>query len=302
MRRTGAGCATRAHKRIGHLYPDATGPDGEKLTPIAWIWARTVESPDPSWSGHVPLVASWTLARRPGKPKTWIEPIVDYGTMTISYGIREGGEPSQARTVSRGNGTCIATGTAIPATYVKSESVAGRMGRQLMVIAAESTAGRAYCRPTACDSSAAACEPTLDHPTGVITANSRYMLPPPYGLDEWWKLFTPRQLVALVTFSDLLSQVAQRVKQDAAASGVDENAVRLPDGGTGAIAYADAVVTYLAFAIDKMADLGNTLVGWEPVAQCPRHMFGRQAIPMVWDFAEANPFSNSSLRFLYDMS
>ena len=287
-----------AERRIGHLYPDATGPDGEKLTPIAWIWARTVESPDPSWSGHVPLVASWTLAKRPGKPKVWIEPIVCSDAMTISYAIREGGEPSHDRTVSRGNGTCIATGAAIPATYVKSEGVAGRMGSQIMVIAAEGAAGRAYCRPTARDSSAAACELPPDLPAGAVTANSRYMLPPPYGLDEWWKLFTPRQLVALTTFSDLLPQVAERVKRDAAASGMAESAVRLRDGGTGAAAYADAIVTYLAFVIDKLADLGNTLVGWEPVAQCPRHLFGRQAIPMVWDYAEANPFSNSSGSFM----
>ena len=287
-----------AQRRIGHLYPDAIGPNGEKLTPIAWIWARTVESPDPSWSGHVPLVTSWTLAKRPGKSKVWIEPIIDRDAMTISYEIHEGGEPSRDRTVSRGNGTCIATGTAIPATYVKSEGVAGLMGSQLMVIAAEGATGRAYCQPTARDNSAAACELPLDLPAGAITANPRYMLPPPYGLDEWWKLFTPRQLVALATFSDLLPQVAERVKQDAAASGMADDAVRLRYGGSGAAAYADAVVTYLAFAIDKLADLGNTLVGWEPVAQCPRHLFGRQAIPMVWDYAEANPFSNSSGSFM----
>ena len=89
-----------AERRIGHLYPDATGPDGEKLTPIAWIWARTVESPDPSWSGHVPLVTSWTLAKRPGKPTVWVEPVIDRDAMTISYEIREGGAPSYGRTIS----------------------------------------------------------------------------------------------------------------------------------------------------------------------------------------------------------
>ena len=100
------------------------------------------------------------------------------------------------------------------------------------------------------------------------------------------------------TLSDLLSKVNKKVNQDAAASGVANNAARLRDSGTGVTAYADAVVTYLAFAIDKLADLGNTLVGWEPVAQCPRHLFGRQAIPMIWDYAEANPLSNSSGSFM----
>ncbi len=130
-----------AQRRIGHLYPDATGPDGEKLTPIAWIWARTVESPDPSWSGHVPLVASWTLAKRPGKPKVWIEPIVDRGAQTVSYQIREGGEPTYERTVNRGNGVCIATGAAIDGGYIKSESRAGRMGHQLMAVVAKGAGG-----------------------------------------------------------------------------------------------------------------------------------------------------------------
>ena len=287
-----------AERRIEQLYPDATGPGGEKLTPIAWIWARTVESPDPSWSGHVPLVASWTLAKRPGKPKVWIEPVVDRDALTISYEIREGGEPSYERTVSRGNGTCIATGAAIPAAYIKSVGVAGQMGCQLMAIAAEGASGRVYCPPSDRGSTAAACELPRELPAGAITPNPRYMLPPPYGLDEWWKLFTPRQLVTLTTLSDLLSKVNEQLKRDAAASGIANNAARLRDGGTGVTAYADAVVTYLAFAIDKLADLGNTLVRWEPVAQCPRQLFGRQAIPMVWDYAEANPFSSSSGSFM----
>ena len=114
-----------AQKRIGYLYPDATGTNGEKLTPIAWIWARTVESPDPSWSGHVPLVTSWTLSKRPGKPKTWIEPIINRHAETISYEIRVGGEPSYDRTVTNGNGRCLATGAAIPGSTIDAEACAG---------------------------------------------------------------------------------------------------------------------------------------------------------------------------------
>ena len=145
-----------AQRRIGHLYPDATGPDGEKLTPIAWIWARTVQSPDPAWSGHVPLVASWVLANKPGKPKVWIEPIIDRDSQSISYEIREGGEPTHERTVNRGNGRCIATGATIPGDYIKSEGRAGRMGRQLIAVVAEGERGRAYCSPSESDSQSGA--------------------------------------------------------------------------------------------------------------------------------------------------
>ena len=291
-----------AERRIGSLYPDAAGPDGEKLTPIAWIWARTVESPDPSWSGHVPLVASWTLSKRKGKPTVWIEPIIHRDTQTISYEIREGGEPSHQRTVSGGKGVCIATGAAIPAAYIKSESVGGRMAQQLMAVAAQGERGRKYCVPGPLDVAAAAQAEPRWRPESPLPKQGLGFRVQPYGMDEWWKLFTRRQLVALTTFSDLLSDVAVAVASDAIAAGMADDGARLRDGGRGAIAYADAVSTYIAFAIDKMADIGCSLVAWEPVAQCPRHLFGRQAIPMVWDFAEANPFSSSSGSFMTCMS
>ena len=278
-----------AKRRIGHLYPDATGPDGEKLTPIAWIWARTVESPDPSWSGHVPLVASWTLANKPGKPKVWVEPIIDRDTQTISYEIREGGEPSIERTVNRGNGTCLATGSAIPGDYIKSESRAGRMGEQLIAVVAEGERGRQYCSVESVDEDAAICGEPAWIPQGKnpekLTGGTVFV----YGLDEWWKLFSGRQLVALTTFSDLLGEVQEQILADAVAAGLSDDGMRLRDGGRGAVAYADAVVTYLSFAIDKLADTGSTICSWDRSLCKIRTTFSRQAIPMTWDYAEGNP-------------
>lgn len=279
-----------ARRRIGHLYPDATGPGGEKLTPIAWIWARTVESPNPSWSGHVPLVASWTLANQKGKPRVWIEPILDHTSQRIGYELREGGEPTHGRTVSRGNGTCIATGAAIPAGYVKSEGMAGRMGSQMMAIVADGAAGRSFCEANDVDRLAADCPSPMNVPRGSITENSRYMLPPPYGMDEWWKLFRSRQLMALTTFSSLLSEVAVSARANAEASGIVDDGRRLRNGGSGATAYGDAIVTYLAFVIDKCVDYWSTFAIWAPQGFVA-HTFGRQAIPMTWDYAECNPFS-----------
>ena len=280
-----------AQRRIGHLYPDATGPNGEKFTPIAWIWARTVTSPDPSWSGHVPLVASWTLAQKPGKPKVWVEPIIDRQTHSIRYEIREGGEPTHERTVNRGNGTCLATGSAIPKTYIKAEGSKGRMGQQLMAVVAEGPRGRTYCAPNERDVLGAACEFPDDAPAGSLAMNPQYMIPIPYGMDEWWKLFTPRQLVALTTFSDLLVEVKELILADATAAGLVDDGMRLRDGGRGSSAHADAVVTYLAFAIDKCANLWSSLVTWMNDRGAFREVFARQAIPMAWDFAEASPFS-----------
>ena len=111
----------------------------------------------------------------------------------------------------------------------------------------------------------------------------------------WADLFTARQLESLATLSELVAEVRDVISKDAAAAAVladDDRPLR--DGGAGPVACAEAVSVYLAFALSKQADLGNSLCTWEPIAQCPRHLFGRQAIPMVWDFAEGNPFSDSS--------
>ncbi len=282
-----------AHKRIGHLYPDATGPNGEKLTPIAWIWARTVESPDPAWSGHVPLVASWTLSAKAGKDKVWIEPIIDSSTQAITYAVRYGGEPTRLRSVTGGNGVCIATGATISGDAIKAAGRAGKMSAQLMAVVAEGATGRSYCAPIQSDINSAHLAQPSWKPDGKnpekLTGRTVFV----YGLDEWWKLFTPRQLTALTTFSDLLVDVRERVLTDWIAKHGPDDGLRLRDGGSGASAYADAIVTYLAFAIDKCTDYWSTISTWAEQGFI-RNTFARQAIPMTWDFAEVNPFSEST--------
>ncbi|MDE0578826.1 MAG: DUF1156 domain-containing protein [bacterium] len=283
-----------AERRIGHLYPDAIGSNGESLTPIAWIWARTVESPDPSWSGHVPLVASWILAKRPGRPTVWIEPIIDRSTQTIRYEVREGGSPSHHRTVERGNGTCIVTGSAIPVDYIREQSRNEQLKHQLMAVVADSVEGRKYFQVDSHDLSVAQFQLSEGVPSGRMDLYPRSISIHIYGLDEWHKLFSPRQLAALTTFSDLLSEVAERVASDALAVGMANDQERLRNQGCGAVAYADAVTTYLAFAVDKCANVWSNLVTWMNDRGAFREVFSRQAIPMTWDFAEANPFSGQN--------
>ena len=291
-----------AERRIGHLYPDAVGPDGEKLKPIAWIWARTVESPDPSWSGHVPLVASWTLAKRPGKPKVWIEPIVDRETQTIRYEIREGGEPTHDRTVKRGNGTCIATGAAISAELIDAEASVGKLGQAIIALVAEGNRGRIYLSPDSLQMGGPA-QASLERriigdehfPHGTTrgtfggNAQGRY-----YGFFDFVDYFSDRQLIALTTFSDLLGEAVRRVEVNAQARGLADDGVRLRDGGQGSAAYADAVVTYLAMGVSRLADICNSLCMWESSRTQVRHLFTRQAIPMLWDFAENNVFNDAA--------
>jgi putative DNA methylase len=280
---------SEARKRIGKYYPDAVLEDGSTATPIAWIWARTVKSPDPSWPGHVPLVRSWELSKKPGKPTTWIEPTVDAKSKTISYSIRTGGKPLEG-TVGRQGGTCLATGSSIPFSYIREESREGHVGFALLAIVAEGQRGRAYLPADLADWTI----PIVDENPipGTIFDWPGRMNVVRYGLEEWRDLFSPRQLIALTTFSDLLADVREQILADATA--LESDGVRLRDGGTGRDAYADALLTYLAFTVDKCADFWSSICSWNNGAEKMRQTFGRQAIPMTWDFAEANPFSSST--------
>jgi putative DNA methylase len=117
---------------------------------------------------------------------------------------------------------------------------------------------------------------------------------PAYGMPNVGDLFTPRQLVALTTFSDLVGEARERVLKDARASGMAEDRKGIDEGGLGATAYADAVATYLAFAVDKVADRNSTVATWASNREHARNTFTRQALAMAWDFAESNVFSGSS--------
>ena len=283
----------RAFEQIGHLYPKAALPaeeGGGESTVIAWLWARTVQSPDPSWDGHVPLVHTWIIRSAKGnKPVAWVEPVVNRGTRSVSYRIREGGDPPKG-TLARTAATCVATGAPIPREYIKREAMLGRLDAQIVALVAEGRRGRKYVGPSVI--------PELgrpeDAPSAELSTNSQYMGAPLYGMDTTDSLFTDRQLLALATFSNLIREVRSVVEDHARGGGLADDGVRLRDGGSGAAAYADAVVTYLAFVIDRCADKWNSLVEWQPGGGLVGHLFSRQAIPMVWDYAEANPFSSST--------
>ena len=307
IRHYGRWMRDEAESRIGHLYPKAavTGamaaarPDlkpyaGQELTVIAWLWARTVASPDPMLRGaHMPLVRSFVLSSKKGNP-VWIEPEIDRGTGTYRFVVRTGTGEAPDGTVGRKGGRCLVTGTPMPFTHIRAEGRAGRMSQRLMTVVAEGARGRVYLDPTDEVEEVARSATPSYRPDNELPHNPRDFKTPNYGMTSFADLFTDRQLVALTTFSDLVAEAREKVLADALAAGMDGAAPRLANGGTGAQAYADAVATYLGLAAAKAADLGNSLCRWEPIAQCPRQLFARQAIPMVWDFAEANLFSGSS--------
>lgn len=294
----------KAFERIGHLYPQVDLPKeygGGKATVIAWIWARTVPSPDPAFSDiQVPLISNFLLSSKKGK-EVWIEPIVDKAAKTINYRIRHGGTKGEIEIASMGTSAgkrqafrCIMSDAAMPYDYIRDLGKAGKMGQTLIAIVAEGNKGRIYIPPSDEHRQIALSAEPRWKPDTYLPDNPRDFKTPNYGLTTFGDLFTDRQLVALNTFSDLVHEAREQIEKDAQAVGLDADTKPLRDGGLGAKAYAEAVALYSAFAITKIADRGSTICSWDASRESLRNTFGRQAIPMTWDFSEGNPFSGAT--------
>lgn len=284
-----------AIKRIGHLYPKALLPKtlgGGEASVISWIWARTIKCPNPACNCEMPLVSSFVLTKKKGR-EAYIQPI--FNDKSIAYEVREGKSVPEPSKLARGaKFRCIRCGEAASPEHIKNESASGRMGAVLMAVVAEGKNGRIYLKPDDAQIQAATVERPDNCPTGELSEDRRAIWTPIYGLDTIDKLFTNRQLQAMVTFSELVSEAQAKVTADAEKAGFENDPSSLKDGGKGSVAYGQAIGVYLATLVDKLADSCNSLCPWEPVAQCPRQLFARQGIPMIWDFAEANPLGNSS--------
>lgn len=287
-----------AVERIGHLYPRAELGAGQSADVIVWKWARTVTCPNPACGIAMPLVNSWWLVKKKGR-EVYVVPKVGSGAVTYSIATGTGGSPIQDGTISGRTGArCIACDSAVPIAYVRDAQKNGHASKQLLAVVAESNRGRVYLPPTRDHIEAEASAVSGEDLDGALIAtNARWFSPPVYGLTGFSDLFSNRQLVALTTLSDLVGETRQRVLADAIAAGLPEGD-RLEAGGTGAAAYADSIATYLGLAVSRTSDRSSALCGWDSSRESVRNVFGRQAIPMSWDFAEANPFSASSGNFL----
>ena len=297
-----------AEKRIGPLYPkaevtpemvrerpDLKAYEGRKLTVIAWLWARTVKSPNPAFADvDVPLASTFMLSTKKGK-EAHVEPVVEGRRyrFTVKVGPPADVDAAKAGTkLSRGaNFRCLVSGTPMAGDYIKSEGRAGRMSARLMAIVAEGDRGRIYLAPTPVHEQTARTAIPKWRPELNMPNDRRWFSPPIYGFPTYGDLFTPRQLVALTTFSDLVQQASERVKRDAVATGLTDDNEPLNDGGLGATAYADAVCVYLSLGVSKMSDAQSSLCRWKTTMDQSIATFGRQALPMVWDYSEANAFA-----------
>ena len=295
----------KAWERIGHLYPQADLPKehgGGKATVIAWIWARTVPSPDPAFSDvQVPIASSFLLSSKPGK-EAWIEPIVDRQAKTITYRIQQGGTKDELAAAKEGtkagrgaNFRCLMSDTAITMEHVRHASKRG-LGQQLIAIVAEGQRGRIYLAPTEGQIQVAQSAHPSWRPDMAISKDRRAFTPPDYGMGTFGDLFTDRQLVALNTFSDLVHEARAQIEMDALAAGFSSDPAPLRNCGKGAKAYAEAVSVYLGMVVNKVADRHTSIATWDssPTKLQLRNTFARQAIPMTWDFGEGNVFCSSS--------
>lgn len=323
VRYYGAWMRKQAFERIGHLYPSYSNPNRasgaehfratrteslgtEELTVIAWLWARTVTCPNPACRCQMPLVRSFQLSTKKGK-EVWVEPVVVNGgenasAPSIRFVVKSGKGKVPEGTVGRKGARCIACGTPVPLEYIRKEGQARRMGSQMMAIVAEGPNGRVYLDPTPEHEAIANSAQPSWKPDTELSTHPQYMAAPRYGMTKHADLFTPRQLVALTTFSDLVAEAREKAiadakvlrTADATAAGLPNDDVPLAEGGTGARAYGEAISVYLAFAVDKAGDYWSGLCSWHSSGEKMRNTFARQAIPMVWDYAECCPFSEST--------
>jgi len=282
-------------KRVGHLYPKARLTSGTEATVIAWKWARTVKCPNPACGAEMPLVSSYWLSKKKGK-EAWVEPIINHDSKTIEFEVKTGeGQPPQAPKVSRGaRFRCSVCSELAPEQHVKGESLAGRMNAKMIAIIAAGDSGRVYLSPNKLHVSSSEVDKLEGIVEEYLALDPRAITPPQYGLTQYSDLFTPRQLNTLVTFSDLVSEVMAKVQSDASIAGLPNDDIGLDSGGKGAKAYSEAIGVYIACIVDKLVDYNSSLCSWHNSGEKMRNTFGRQALPIIWDYAEANPFSNSS--------
>jgi putative DNA methylase len=284
-----------ARLKIGSFYPATRLLSGSNAETIAWLWARTVICPNPVCGATMPLVKSFGLSTRSGKEWS-AEPIIDRIAKTVRFEMMSG-KPKRSGTVDRRGAQCLVCNEPVPLAYIRAEGKAKRMGVQMLAIVADNGRGRSYLSPNSEQENIAASALPAWAPETDLPARALGFRVQGYGLTQHRDLFTQRQLLAITTFCDIIREFGARIERDAIAAGMTEDIDSLESGSSGAKAYAAAVTTYLALALDRLADYSSNLCSWNAPGEKMRDTFGRPTLSMTWDFAEVNPFSDSSGNF-----
>ncbi len=290
------------------LATDVPQATGSEATVIAWLFARTVPCPNPACGVAMPLMKTFQLSKKRGN-EHWTRPVIDdeagylsaessrqaglpplgqagncdsSSSKTLSFVVQDhdDGVP-KGGTVNRNGATCVACRASMKLDYVREQARAGNMGEVMTAIVAEGNRKRLFLSPTDEHIRAAADAEPAWRPLQTMPDTPTLVSGRGFGITHWHQLFTDRQLTALTTFSDLIGEIRTLLLEQGASA-----------------QYADAICTYLALAIGRVADSGCSFATWQNVGDFVAHVFARQAIPMVWDFAEANPFSDSSQNWM----
>ena len=277
VRYYGAWVRQQVHERIKHLYPPVRTLDGREITPSAWLWVRAVPCPNPACGMPMPLLRSFQIyARNHGQ--RWVMPVVDLKERSLSFTVQETsrGVPDVRGIDARNERAyCITCQAAVSLDYVREQGRSGRMRSIMLAVVANGGSGRVFLSPDEEQVRAATCDVPSGSPTGELPGQALGFRVQAYGFRRWSQLFTNRQLVALTTLSEVLSNLPERVAQD----GGD------PD-------YARAILVYLACAFGKTVDNSSSFCRWRTGDGTVAGTLTRPVLPMLWDFAEVNPFGN----------
>ena len=248
----------------------------------------------------MPIASSFLLCSKLGR-EVWLEPVVDISAKEIRYRVRKGGTREEVATARRGakvgrgaNFRCLLSGAAITPDHVKMAGRARELGQQLLAVVASGPKRKIYLPSDRLHEEAAADACAEWRPDLRFNNDALGFRVGAYGFKSWGDLFTERQLTALNAFSQAIAELKEEIKRDALAAGFPAGGESLSNGGTGAEAYSEAVVTYLALVLSKCAGYWSSICSWDASLEKIRQTFARQAIPMFWDFAEADPFSGST--------
>lgn len=286
-----------ATKLLGDMYPKVSIPreqGGGQENAIAWIWTRTVKCPNPACGCSMPLASGFSLAKKKGRA-AYIYPVIDKKNKKIIYTVKnDGGKIPEAGKTARGaKFKCIMCGESTTPDYIKDQANGGKMGTQLMAVVAERKGGKIYVTPDSEQELAANVSKPDNYPTGEIGGDRRALWTPLYGLTDFSDLFTNRQLTTLTALSDIVISLGKQIEKDAVCAGMSNDHIPLSANGTGALAYAQAIQVYLAFAIDRLADFSTAVSRWAVSNEKAMNCFNKQAIPMTWDFPEVNILGNA---------
>jgi len=264
----------KALERIGHLYPKVKDEQGKEHTVVAWIWARTVKCPNPACGCEMPLVSSFVLSKKKGS-EAYIQPNIV--GKDVHYLVKQGSNAPEGSIINRRGAKCICCDNTVDFSYIRDEARSSRLSSTLIAIVAEGKNGRLYLSPNVEQAKIAEVRPPENAPESELPHKALGINIRAYGFDQHRDLFTKRQLTTLTAFSSLISEAKAKIETDG-----------------GSKEYAEAVSVYLAFIIDKLTDYNSSICSWHNSKELIRNTFGRQAIPIIWDYAETNPLSNSA--------